>query len=282
MNHPLAPFLQPARRFIRGLVLPLPPVLRDFIMFGLKMAWACLFAAVFLCLLIISSFIWRNEWQFNRYDFLFISAIIIQTLMLLTRLESFEELKVILLYHFVGTMMEVFKTHVGSWQYPEDAFFRIMGVPLFTGFMYGTVGSFMVRAIRIFEMEFINYPKTWHTIAVSIAIYVNFFSHHYFWDLRYLIFAALGILYFRTQIRFRPFEKIYTMPLLMAAIFSSFFMWVAENIGTFTKTWIYPQMQNQWHLVSLQKMGSWFLLLFISFTMVMVVLRQKPENATFL
>lgn len=278
MNHPLAPFLQPVRRLIHDLILPLPHGVRDFIMFGLKMAWSCLFAAIFLVLLILSSFFWQTEWRINRYDFLFISAILIQITMLATRLESFEELKVIMLYHVVGTIMEIFKTHVGSWQYPEDAFFRIGGVPLFTGFMYGTVGSFMARSIRIFEMEFTNYPKHWHTILVSFAIYLNFFLHHYFWDFRYVIFGILGILYFRTRIRFRPYDKFYSMPLLISAILSSFFMWVAENIGTFTRTWIYPQMHNQWELVSMQKMGSWFLLLFISFTMVMIVLKPQKVN----
>ena len=42
----------------------------------------------------------------------------------------------IAIFHVVGTAMEVFKTAVGSWIYPGDAFFRIGGVPLFTGFMY--------------------------------------------------------------------------------------------------------------------------------------------------
>lgn len=226
-------------------------------------------------LLILSASLWQKEWQINRYDFLFFAAIITQILMLATKLESFEELKVIMLYHIVGTIMEVFKTYIGSWQYPEEAIFRIGGVPLFTGFMYGTVGSFMARAIRIFEMEFINYPKQWQTILVSIAIYLNFFLHHYFWDFRYIIFAILGVLYFKTHIKFRPFEKVYSMPLLISAILSSFFMWVAENVGTLTRTWIYPNMEKEWQIVSIQKMGSWFLLLFISFTMVMIVLRPK-------
>ncbi len=275
--HPLSPFLQPARQFIKSIISPLPSALREFIMFGLKMAWSCLFGAIFLVCLIITAQIWRPEWQFYRYDFLLIAAILIQIIMLWTRLETFEELKVIMLYHIIGTIMEIFKTHVGSWIYPEFSIFKIGGVPLFTGFMYGTVGSFMARAIRIFDMKFDNYPKTWATIAIAIAIYLNFFIHHYFWDFRYLIFLLIAIAYFKTNIRFRPMNKVFSMPLLLAAFLSSFFMWVAENIGTFTKTWVYPQMHNGWHLVSIQKMGSWFLLLFISFTIVMIVIRPKEQ-----
>ena len=50
------------------------------------------------------------------------------------RLETFEEAKVILAYHIVGTGMEIFKTAQGSWIYPDPSFFHIGGVPLFTGF----------------------------------------------------------------------------------------------------------------------------------------------------
>jgi uncharacterized membrane protein YoaT (DUF817 family) len=152
-------------------------------------------------------------------------------------------------------------------------------VPLFTGFMYGTVGSFMARAIRVFEMRFDNYPKAHLTILISIAIYINFFSHHYIFDFRYFIFAAIAAVYWRTIIQFRPKATFRKMPLLLAAFLSSFFMWIAENVGTFTKTWVYAgQTENGWRLVSIQKMGSWFLLLFISFTIVMIILRSNERN----
>jgi len=36
---------------------------------------------------------------------------------------TFEEAKVILVFHIVGTVMEVFKTHVGSWVYVSMAKF---------------------------------------------------------------------------------------------------------------------------------------------------------------
>ncbi|MFX4906853.1 DUF817 family protein, partial [Acinetobacter baumannii] len=75
------------------------------------------------------------------------------------RLESFDEAKVIFVYHVVGTVMEIFKTHMGSWSYPEEAIIRIGGVPLFTGFMYASVGSYMARVMRICDMRFEHYPK---------------------------------------------------------------------------------------------------------------------------
>ena len=70
------------------------------------------------------------------------------------KLESFDEAKVILIYHVRRHGMEIFKTHMGSWTYPEPAVIRIDGVPLFSGFMYAAVGSYLARVIRIFDMRF--------------------------------------------------------------------------------------------------------------------------------
>ncbi len=277
-KHPLSPWLLPLRSAIHNSVNKLPLPLAEFLLFGLKMAWSCLFAAIFLSLLILTHIFWPENSNIYRYDFLLISAIFIQIIMLWTKLESIEELKTIIVYHIIGTIMEIFKTNIGSWEYPELSLFNIAGVPLFTGFMYGTVGSFMARAIRIFEMKFENYPKEIWTILISISIYINFFSHHYIWDCRYIILAIIFFIYFRTNIQFRPMNRVYKMPLLIAATLAAFFMWLAENIGTFTKTWVYPNMKENWHLVGFGKMGAWFLLLFISFTIVMNILRPNRVN----
>lgn len=278
-KHPLGPLLQPMRLAIHSVLAKLPPPLEEFILFGLKMAWSCLFGGAFLALLILTHFFWPKDFILTRYDFLFCAAIIIQILMLVTKLETFEEVKVITLYHIIGTIMEIFKTHMGSWEYPESSIIHIGGVPLFTGFMYGTVGSFMARAIRVFDMRFEPYPKYCHTYILAGIIYLNFFTHHYIWDFRYLIFMAIAALYWKTQIYYRPHIKYRKMPLLLSAFLSSFFLWLAENIGTFTRTWIYPhQADGGWHLVRIEKMGAWFLLLFISFTTVTLVVKPKGRD----
>lgn len=275
--HPLATYLQPARRIIRRGLGYLPPALAEFVLFGLKMAWACLFGAIMLGLLILTHLFWPENASVYRYDFLFVAALVIQILMLWFRLESFEEAKVILLYHLVGTLMEIFKTHVGSWAYPEPSLIRIAAVPLFTGFMYACVGSFIARAIRIFDMRFNHYPPFWLTGCLAALIYVNFFTHHYIYDIRYLLFAAIAVLFFRTMIVYRIDRKDRYMPFILANILTAFFLWVAENIGTVTRTWVYPDQQT-WHLVSLHKMGAWALLLVLSFVMVSTVLKPQPAE----
>ena len=99
--------------------------------------------------------------------------------MLAFKLETWEEAKVIVIFHVVGTAMEVFKTSVGSWIYPEVSILRIGGVPLFTGFMYAAIGSYIARAWRLFDFRFTHHPPLWALVLLALAIYVNFFAHHY-------------------------------------------------------------------------------------------------------
>ena len=78
---------------------------------------------------------------------LLLAAVAIQIAMLAFRLETFEEARVIFVFHVVGTVMEIFKTSVGSWLYPEPSLLRIGGVPLFSGFMYAAIGSYIARCV---------------------------------------------------------------------------------------------------------------------------------------
>lgn len=116
-------------------------VLYEFARFGFKQAWACLFAAVMLALLIGTHLVYPKGAWLPRYDFLLLCAVTVQIPMLVFKLETIEEAKVILVFHIVGTAMEVFKTAKGSWIYPERSPSRIGGVPLFTGIKYAAVGS---------------------------------------------------------------------------------------------------------------------------------------------
>ncbi len=251
--------------------LPLGVV--EFVMFGLKMAWACLFAGLMLLAIILSAMLWPEGAGIARYDFLVVFAVIIQAILLIFRLESPAEAKVILLFHISGTIMEVFKLHMGSWSYPEPGLLKIASVPLFSGFMYASVGSFMARAIRIFDMRFTHYPRFGLTVLLAAGIYVNFFSHHFIWDMRYGLFALTGLLFWRTRIYFTPFGTRRWMPLLLAAFMSSFFLYLAENIGTLTGTWLYNGA-TEFSFTSLAKLGSWYLLLFVSFVQVSLVYRD--------
>jgi uncharacterized membrane protein YoaT (DUF817 family) len=249
--------------------------LYEFARFGMKQGWACLFGGAMVGLLIATSLWYPHNAPLARYDFLFLAALVIQIAMLAFRLETFEEAKVILIFHIVGTLMELFKTAVCSWIYPEAAFFRIGGVPLFSGFMYASVGSYIARSWRLFDFRFVRHPPLWMLFAVSAGIYVNFYAHHYFIDIRLVLFAALAFLCGRTWLYYKVHYHYRRMPLLLGLSLVAVFIWIAENFGTLTRTWIYPNQINGWAMVPLGKLSSWFLLMTISYVMVAWV--NKPQ-----
>ncbi|EKF41186.1 hypothetical protein NA8A_16873 [Nitratireductor indicus C115] len=250
----------------------------EFLVFGLKQAWACLFGGLLLALIIATHYVWPRDALLARYDFLFLAALGIQVAMLAGRLETFSEAKVILIFHVVGTAMEVFKTSVGSWIYPEDSFFHIGPVPLFSGFMYAAVGSYLARVSRIFDMRYTNYPPLWTTVLLAVGIYVNFFAHHYTVDIRYGLFALTAVLYLRTVVHYRVFRFRHRMPLLLGFLLVALFIWFAENIGTWSRAWIYPSQSHSWTPVSLGKLGAWYLLMIISFVLVSLVHRPTEPD----
>jgi uncharacterized membrane protein YoaT (DUF817 family) len=247
----------------------------EFTRFGLKQGWACLFGGAMVGLLIATSPWYPRGAPLSRYDFLFLAALAIQIAMLAFRLETFEEAKVILIFHIVGTIMEVFKTAVGSWIYPEEALFRISGVPLFSGFMYASIGSYIARSWRLFDFRFVGHPPIWALFALSIGIYANFYGHHYTIDLRLALMAALALLCGRTWLYYKVHHVHRRMPLLLGLFLVAVFIWIAENFGTLTRTWIYPSQRNGWVMVPLGKLSSWFLLMTISYVMVAWV--NKPQ-----
>lgn len=248
----------------------------EFLLFGLKQAWACLFGGTMLVLLILTHYLWPADAPVARYDALVVLAITIQALLLATRLERSEEAVVILIFHVVGTAMEIFKTAHGSWTYPEASVLRIGGVPLFSGFMYACVGSYMARAIRLFEIRFEAYPPLWGPWVLAVLSYANFFSHHYLPDIRWGLFAFSVLLFGRAWFQFTPDRTMRRMPTLLGFLLVALFIWVAENVGTFTAAWLYPSQRDGWNLVPIGKLGSWYLLMMLSF--VLVTLVHRPER----
>lgn len=277
VDQTLARVLPSVERWL-GTVLPdaLTKGLVEFLVFGVKQAWACLFGGLLLAGMLVSRFIYPDAMPLARYDFLVLYAIAIQGLFLITRLERPSEAVVILIFHAVGTAMEIFKTEAGSWVYPEDNVLRLGGVPLFSGFMYAAVGSYFARCARVFEFRWDHYPARWATVLLAIGIYVNFFSHHFIVDVRYGLFALTALIFWRCQVHYRVWRWRHRMPLLLGFFLVSLFIWLAENIATFTRIWLYPNQADGWHMVSLQKLGSWYLLMIVSWVLVTLVHRPQP------
>ena len=254
----------------------------ELVVFGLKQAWACVFGAVMLVLLVTARVLYPDDAPLARADALVLAAVAVQVAMLALRLESLREMGVIALFHLVGTAMEVFKTAVGSWAYETDGLLRIGEVPLYTGFMYAAVGSYMVRVMRLFDLRFTRYPPLLATAALAAAIYANFFTHHYLPDARWVLLAATLLLYGRCVMSLRvhlraPWRR---MPVIAAFLGVAGLLWIAENVGTAAGAWIYPHQRAGWELVPASKLVSWLLLMMVSVVLVTLVHRpRRPERA---
>ena len=251
------PGLAGARRF-----------LREFIAFGIKEARACLFVGLFfLGVFLVPR---GGIGGLPRYDVLLLVALGIQAWMLASRLETVDEVKAITLFHLVGFALEVFKTSAGirSWAYPDPGYSKVLGVPLFAGFMYAAVGSYLIQAWRLLHLRIAHHPPYWMAGLVALLIYANFFTHHFIGDYRWHVAAVALGLYARTTVVFTPLDRERRMPLLLGFVLTGFFIWLAENIGTFYGVWQYPNQIGAWSAVHVGKWSSWSLLVIMTFTIV--------------
>ena len=242
--------------------------LREFLWFGVKNARACVFAGLFF--LAVFAVPRSGIARVPRYDILLLIAVAIQGWMVWAKLETWDELKAISLFHLLGFCLELFKTSgaIHSWSYPDFAYSKVFGVPLFSGFMYAAVGSYIIQAWRLFDIRIRHHPPYWMAGAAALAIYANFFTDHYIPDLRwYLAALALG-LYARTTVIYHPYDRDRRMPLLLSFLLIGFFIWLAENISTFFGVWRYPDQLGAWTAVHVSKWSSWSLLVVMTFTIV--------------
>ncbi len=241
----------------------------EFFYFGIKEARACLFVVLFFAAVFITPR--AGIFGVPRYDLLLLVAIVIQASMVWARLETLDELKAVCLFHVVGFALEVFKTSSGihSWTYPDFGYTKLFGVPLFSGFMYAAVGSYVIQAWRLLDLRILHHPPLWMAIVVAILIYANFFTHHYIGeDYRWYIAACVLGLYARSTVIFTPYDRERRMPLLLGFVLTGFFIWLAENISTFFGIWRYPNQIGAWATVHVGKWSSWSLLVIMTFTIV--------------
>ena len=260
----------PLRERLRGYGLEL-------LAFTYKNAVSCVFPVAIFVLLGISRAI---DLPIARYDFLLLGCVSVQVLMLWTGLETRDELKVIGVFHLLGLTMELFKTQMGSWSYPEDALTKLGAVPLYSGFMYASVASFMCQVWRRFGLRLEGWPAGYLVVPLGAAIYLNFFTHHFTVDLRWALIALTFILFVRTTVRFTTYRRDRTLPLTLVFVLIGLFVWLAENISTFLGAWMYPHQESGWQLVEPTKIVAWGLLVIVSF-MVVAQLKHVKESSTF-
>jgi uncharacterized membrane protein YoaT (DUF817 family) len=243
-----------------------PTWLVEFIAFGTKNAISCGFPVFVMAMLGLSNIV--SLGNLARYDFLLIVCILAQALMYFLKLESKREVLVVFGFHAIGLALELHKVNVGSWSYPEDAWSKIGGVPLYSGFMYASVASYICRAWHLFDLKITHWPKNTLALIMGGLIYLNFFTNAYVQDIRWFLFPLLIVVFRKTKVLYTPFRKQLSMPLLVSFCLIGFFIWLAENIATLFNAWKYSYQHNGWEMVAWGKLSSWALLIIVSIIMV--------------
>lgn len=253
----------------------IPRELRQLVRFGWVQSMSCVFPVViFVSLAVTQQF--PLPWL-PRYDWLLLICLAMQAWMLLAGLETRDELKVITVFHLIGLALELFKVHMGSWAYPGEGWAKVGGVPLYSGFMYASVASYLCQAWRRMNVGLEGWPPLRIAVPLAASIYLNFFTHHYWIDLRWWLSALVLIVFRRSWVTYQVGRRRYRMPLVLSFALIGFFIWIAENVATFFNAWKYPNQSDTWQLVSLGKISSWLLLVIISF-LIVASLKQVKER----
>jgi uncharacterized membrane protein YoaT (DUF817 family) len=246
--------------------------------FTYQEAASCFFAVYILLMLIVTRYV---GFGIPRYDVMLIFCLAMQLVMVwVMRIETVDELKVICLFHVLGTTMEIFKVHMGSWSYPGDAYSKVFGVPLYGGFMYASVASYITQAWRRLDLQLTHFPSSLVNLVIGAAIYLNFFTRHFITDVRYLILVLVIVIYWKTKVRFTIAGHAFSMPVTLSFLLTGFFIWLAENIATFFGAWQYPNQAHAWNLVHPGKVTSWLLLFIVSFLIVAQLKRIKAQKTS--
>jgi uncharacterized membrane protein YoaT (DUF817 family) len=154
-----------------------------------------------------------------------------------------------------------------------------MGVPLYAGFMYASVGSYICQAWRNLKLDTVHWPNSIYAVAVGAAIYLNFFTNAFISDLRLYITLILIVIFWKTKFSFRLHQKVYYISALLSFAIIGFFIWLAENIATFFGAWKYAYQHKGWQMVTWHKITSWSLLVIVSIIIVGELKRLKEKRS---
>ncbi|UKY55059.1 DUF817 domain-containing protein [Streptomyces inhibens] len=240
-------------------------LLRKALLFAWLETRCCAFAIALLSGVAVSQAL--PQLPIARYDLLVAYGVLLTAVFLVCRWESGRDLAVISVCHVIGLAFELVKVALGSWSYPEPAVLKFAGVPLYGGFLYAAVGSYVCRAWHVLDLRLIRY-RPGATSVVAMAIYANFFSHHWLPDVRWPLAVALIAVTAGTQVTFAVGRSRHRMPLALSFALIGFFLWLAENIATYLGAWRYPYQAHGWQPVAWEKFGAWALLISVTFVLV--------------
>jgi uncharacterized membrane protein YoaT (DUF817 family) len=235
-----------------------------------KQAHAAFFAFFILVSLLVTQHI---SIRLARYDAMLILCLGFQVAMVATKLETPKELLATCGFHLLGLCLEIYKVSHGSWRYPEEGF-KIGGVPLFSGFMYASVASYLMQSWRLHNMTVDRFPSWWKALLIGLAVYANFFFARVLGDFRWVITCAVLLGFGRTYVNIDVLDKRWRINLLFGFIGLGLWVWVGENYCTYLGVWQYPHQYEGWKWVEISKLSSWSLLVVVTFLVVASIKRK--------
>src|SRR5215218_647773 len=178
-----------------------------------RFAWleaqCCLFAVLFFLGLALVRIL---PLPIDPADALLTWCLAVTLVLWLTGWETGREVAVIFGFHLVGLALELFKVRQGSWSYPDTGVAAIGGVPLYSGFMYAAVGSYVCQAWRRLDLRITGY-RPWATACMAALVYLNFFTSHVTVDVRVVLALGLLVVTRGTWVHFTVGRSRYAMPL---------------------------------------------------------------------
>lgn len=229
-------------------------------------AVACSFAFTLIACLAVTRYIAVPG--LPRYDLIFVLCLALQAVLVWRGFETWPEVRVMAIFHIVGVLLEWNKVHAGAWSYPEPAYLKINGVPLYSGFMYAAVASYMMAAWRLFELRFSGWPSAGWVAATMLLVYGQFFVPVQIFAIRLVTLAFLFGVFGRCRVAFAVNDRHICMPAPVAFTLIGFFVWIAENIATYFHAWSYPYQVPAWQPVHLSKVLSWTMLMVVSLSVI--------------
>ncbi len=243
--------------------------------FAIKNVLACAFPLSIFSLMLLTL-----PLDMGRYEVLLIAGIGIQLWMIASAWETPAELFTICVFHVAGLCLEIYKVNHGSWVYPEPSITKVYGVPVFSGFMYASVASYIIQAWRRFDLKMSSWPRRWLSLVVVAAIYVNFYTGRVIGDYRWLAVLAVLAVFWRTRVEFTTLPGVRRrMPMLLAFFLIGCFVYLGENLCSRMGVYVYPHQMAVWEPVSLMKVSSWSLLVIFSVLLVYWLKEYKNEAA---
>jgi len=252
--------------------------IKTLIQLFLKLVKSSFFWVNFFLCLIVAKYI--TTFGLHRADFMFFCVVAIQGILLRTKKETVAELKVIMVFHLLWFAMEVFKSHpgIGSRAYPDIGRLHLRWVPLYSGFMYSAVWSFIFKGREELNIRFTNFPWMKRNVPIATLIYINFISHHFIPDFRWLLLFVSWCVSRRTKVRLTLEKKEYQLPVGLGLFLVGICIRVAENVATFLGARAYPNQMEWRAMVDLHKIISWRLLFIVSFVIVACYKQRKKSD----